>query len=152
MIIGFIKSNQSDSDHVLIPPITDSLFLRTARPPSLCPGTRWAHLILNWSVSSPLTSRWSGLIRASPPPCSQAAAAPSTPSSSAVSAGTSGEINIWILSGQSNNLWVEFKSGHSAVTQGFQLTVLSVQGKSGNRKLQSFKCFCSSLLQRSWAT
>jgi len=39
----------------------DFLFLRTARPPSLCPG----------------------LIRASPPPCSQAAAAPSTPSSSA---------------------------------------------------------------------
>ena len=34
-----------------------------------------------------------------------------------------------ILSGQSNNLWVEFKSGHKSVSQGFQLTVLSVQGK-----------------------
>ena len=34
-----------------------------------------------------------------------------------------------ILSGQSNNLWVEFKSGHKAASQGFQLTVLSVQGK-----------------------
>ena len=32
-----------------------------------------------------------------------------------------------ILSGQSNNLWVESKSGHKSVSQGFQLTVLSVQ-------------------------
>ena len=34
-------------------------------------------------------------------------------------------------SGQSNNLWVEFKSGPGAVSQGFQLSVLSVQGQSG---------------------
>ena len=38
-------------------------------------------------------------------------------------------INIDYFSGQSNNLWVEFKSGHSGVAQGFQLTVLSVQGE-----------------------
>ena len=38
-------------------------------------------------------------------------------------------ININYYSGQSNNLWVEFKSGHSGVAQGFQLTVLSVQGE-----------------------
>ena len=31
--------------------------------------------------------------------------------------------------GQSNNLWVEFKSGRSSGAQGFQLTVLSVQGE-----------------------
>ena len=35
-------------------------------------------------------------------------------------------------SGQSNNLWVEFKSGHSGVSQGFQLTVLSVQGEDNS--------------------
>ena len=34
--------------------------------------------------------------------------------------------------GQSNNLWVEFKSGHSGVSQGFQLTVLSVQGEDNS--------------------
>jgi len=36
-----------------------------------------------------------------------------------------------ILTGQSNNLWVEFKSGRSAVSQGFQLSVLSVQEELG---------------------
>jgi len=36
-----------------------------------------------------------------------------------------------ILTGQSNNLWVEFKSGHKSVSQGFQLTVLSVQEELG---------------------
>lgn len=36
-----------------------------------------------------------------------------------------------ILTGQSNNLWVEFKAGHKSTAQGFQLTVLSVQEELG---------------------
>ena len=37
-----------------------------------------------------------------------------------------------ILTGQSNNLWVEFKAGHKSTAQGFQLTVLSVQGDNSS--------------------
>jgi len=36
-----------------------------------------------------------------------------------------------ILTGQSNNLWVEFKAGGKAAAQGFQLTALSVQEELG---------------------
>ena len=43
-----------------------------------------------------------------------------------------------ILTGQSNNLWVEFKSGHKSVSQGFQLTVLSVQGDDDCWQLSIF--------------
>ena len=35
-----------------------------------------------------------------------------------------------ILTGHSNNLWVEFKAGSKSVARGFQLTILSVQGQS----------------------
>ena len=43
-----------------------------------------------------------------------------------------------ILTGQSNNLWVEFKAGHKSVAQGFQLTVLSVQGETPPLSCQYF--------------
>ena len=53
-----------------------------------------------------------------------------------------------ILTGQSNNLWVEFKAGHKSVAQGFQLTVLSVQGESETSLLSIFPSNLS--FQRSW--
>ena len=60
-----------------------------------------------------------------------------------------------ILTGQSNNLWVEFKAGHKSVAQGFQLTVLSVQGETQTPPLSPplplLPIFLSNLsLQRSW--
>ena len=53
-----------------------------------------------------------------------------------------------ILTGQSNNLWVEFKAGHKSVAQGFQLTVLSVQGETSPLLLSIFLSNLS--FQRSW--
>ena len=48
-----------------------------------------------------------------------------------------------ILTGQSTNLWVEFRAGGKMAAQGFQLTALSVQGK-----LRGVPIFCYELFIR----